>query len=68
MTTIIHPDYTERLWTTPDGTTCILATCDDPPMYSVTLVRDTKVLRHRRLYGRASAEIIAVGWQSGGGQ
>ena len=62
MTTITKPDHTERLWTAADGTTCILVTCETPPMYAVTLVRDAVVLRERRLYGRASAEMVAAGW------
>lgn len=53
----------ERLWTAPDGTVCILATCDTPPIYSVTLIRDAQVLRERRLYGRASAQMLAQGWR-----
>ena len=56
------PNQIERLWTAPDGTTCILATCDTPPMYSISVVRDAQVLRERRLYGRATAQMLAVGW------
>jgi hypothetical protein len=55
-------EHVERLWTAPDGTTCVLVTCDAPPRYSVTLVRDEQVLRERRLYGRASAQMVAEGW------
>jgi hypothetical protein len=62
MTTIASSDHTERLWTEPDGTTCILVTCETPPMYAVALVRNAVVLRERRLYGRASAEMVAAGW------
>jgi hypothetical protein len=53
----------ERLWTAADGTVCILATCDTPPIYSVSLVRDAEVLCERRLYGRASAQMLAQGWR-----
>jgi hypothetical protein len=56
---------TERLWTAADGTVCILSTCDTPPLYSVSLVRDAQVLRERRLYGRASAQMLAQGWKDG---
>ncbi len=56
----------ERLWTAADGTTCILATCDTPPIYSVSLIRDTQVLRERRLYGLASAQMLAQGWKEVG--
>jgi hypothetical protein len=55
--------HTEQLWTAPDGTICVLATSDTPPMYSVSLIRNAQVLRERRLYGRASAQIVAQGWR-----
>lgn len=55
--------HAERLWTAADGTTCILATCDTPPIYSVSLIRDAQVLRERRLYGLASAQMLAQGWR-----
>lgn len=54
--------HTERLWTAPDGTICLLSTCQEPPMYSISLVRGNEVLRERRLYGRASADMLAHGW------
>jgi hypothetical protein len=53
----------ERLWTAADGTVCILATCDTPPLYLVSLIRDARVVRERRLYGRASAQMLAQGWR-----
>jgi hypothetical protein len=62
MMTPTKADSVERLWTSPDGTTCVLVTCDAPPRYSVTLVRDDQVVRERRLYGRASAQMVAEGW------
>jgi hypothetical protein len=52
----------ERLWTAPDGTVCLLSTTLDPPMYSIALVRGAQVLRERRLYGRATAQMVAQGW------
>jgi hypothetical protein len=58
--------YAEQLWTDADGTVCILATCDTPPIYSVSLVRNAQVLRERRLYGRASAQMLAQGWKDQG--
>jgi len=58
--------HAERLWTAPDGTVCILATCDSPPYYSVTLIRDAEVLQERRLYGLASAQMLAQGWKESG--
>jgi hypothetical protein len=62
MTIVAKEDHVERTWTAPDGTRCILVTCDTPPIYSVTLIRDEKIIRERRLYGRASAEMLAEGW------
>jgi hypothetical protein len=59
------PRHAEQLWTAPDGTVCILAMCDTPPLYSVSLVRDAQVLCERRLYGRASAQMLAQGWKDG---
>jgi hypothetical protein len=56
------PGRAERLWITADGTQCLLATCEAPPLYSLTLVRDDKVLRERRLYGDASARMLAQSW------
>ena len=53
---------TERLWTVPDGTVCILSTCEHPPMYSSTLVRGTEVVRECRVHGLASAQMLAQGW------
>ena len=55
-------DHVERLWTASDGTICMLVTGEAPPRYSVTLVRDEQVVRERRLYGRASAQMVAEGW------
>jgi len=57
--------HAERLWTASDGTVCILATCDTPPIYSVSLIRDAQVVRERRLYGLASAQMLAQGWKDG---
>jgi hypothetical protein len=53
----------EQLWTAADGTTCLLATCEAPPLYLVSLVRDAEVLRERRLYALASARVVAQGWR-----
>jgi hypothetical protein len=65
MTAATHPRETqaERLWTAADGTVCILATCDAPPLYLISLIRDAQIVRERRLYGRASAQMLAQGWR-----
>jgi hypothetical protein len=55
-------NHTERLWTAPDGTVCILITSHEPPYYAIALVRDEQIVRERRLYGLASAHMIARGW------
>ena len=59
-------DHVERLWTASDGTTGVLVTGDVPPRFAVTLVRDEQVVRERRLYGRASAQMVAEGWSEFG--
>jgi hypothetical protein len=56
------PDHAERLWTAEDGTMCLLVTSNTAPMYTITLVRNEKVLQERRLYGRSSAQMIAQSW------
>jgi hypothetical protein len=55
-------ERSERLWTAEDGTTCLLVTSDTAPMYTITLVRNQKVLQERRLYGRSSARMLAESW------
>ncbi len=62
-----HPEpHTERLWTLSDGTFCLLATGDAPPSYTISLIRGAEVLRERRLYGLASAQMLALGWREVG--
>jgi hypothetical protein len=64
MTIASKQSHVERLWTAEDGTMCMLVTSEAPPCYSVTLVRDERVVRERRLYGRASARMVAEGWSN----
>ena len=52
----------QRVWSAPDGTVCLLAVHDTPPMYAITIVRGQDVVRERRLYDRASAQMLAEGW------
>ena len=62
-------DATEQLWTLGDGTMCVIAECDGPPRYAISLVRNAQVLRQRRVYGRAAARVLAENWrQSAGGR
>jgi hypothetical protein len=65
-TASFHELRAERLWAAADGTVCLLATCDTPPIYTLTLVRNAKVLCERRLYGLASAHMVAQGWKESG--
>ena len=58
--------HAERLWTLSDGTFCLLATGEAPPSYTVSLIRGAEVLRERRLYGLASAQMLALGWREVG--
>ncbi len=62
MTVVVKDDQVERIWTAPDGTRCILVVRKTAPMYTVTLIRHEQVVRERRLYGRATAEMLAEGW------
>lgn len=62
MTTHHALDRVERLWTAADGTTCVLSTCDAAPHYSLALIRHDKVVRECRLYGDASARMLAQSW------
>jgi hypothetical protein len=57
-------EQVERLWTSADGTVCLLATCDAPPLYAVSLVRNEKVVRECRFYGDASARMVAQSWEA----
>lgn len=61
MIVMLH--MTERLWSLGDGTTCVLDECDGPPRYEISILRDSKVLRQRRLYGKASAQVLAEDWR-----
>ncbi len=61
-TVTVDQDHAERLWTAEDGTTCLLVTSARAPMYTITLVRNEKVLQERRLYGRSSAQMMAQSW------
>ena len=56
------PVSVERLWTAADGTVCLLSTSVEPPMYAIAMVRGAQVLRERRLYARATAQMVAQSW------
>lgn len=60
------PDAVERLWTAADGTVCLLSTSAEPPMYAISMVRGAQVVRVRRLYARATAQMVAQSWAESG--
>jgi hypothetical protein len=53
----------EQLWTSRDGTICVIAECDGPPRYAISLVRNAQILRQQRVYGRAAARVLAENWR-----
>ena len=53
----------ERLWSSPDGTVCILEEQDTAPVYTISLIRDAEVLRQQRLFAKATAEMMALSWR-----
>lgn len=60
-------DATEALWTLGDGTMCLLAECHTPPKYAVSLMRHAQVVRQQRMYGEASARVLAENWRQSEG-
>jgi hypothetical protein len=54
----------QRLWTTADGTICLLVERDDAPRFEICVVRGEEVLRQNRLYARGSAHMLAETWRS----
>jgi len=63
MTVDLSSSHMERLWTAPDGTFCVLTTDAAPPSYTLALMRGDEVLRERRLYALATAQMLAMGWR-----
>ncbi len=45
---------TERVWTAPDGTVCLLSTKADPPVYAIAMVRGGDGPRERSLGAEAA--------------
>ena len=66
LDTNISAAETERLWTTDDGTTCVLATMTSAPRYTLSLRKGSEVIRQRRLFGLATARMLAQGWRDVG--
>lgn len=56
----------EALWTAADGTRCVLATMTCAPRYALSLQRGSEVIRERRLFGLATAHMLAQGWRDVG--
>jgi hypothetical protein len=63
MTSVTRQSPPERLWSTADGTECILEEQDTAPMYTVSLIRNDEVVRQQRLFTKATAEMMALGWR-----
>jgi hypothetical protein len=57
----------ERLWSSPDGTFCILEERDTAPVYTISLIRDAEVVRQQRLFSKATAEMVALSWSQRSG-
>ena len=53
-----------RLWTSADGTLCLMLERSDAPRYEICVLRGQDVLRQHRLYARASAQMLAETWRS----
>jgi hypothetical protein len=62
MTSATRQSSPERLWSTADGTECILEERDTAPMYIVSLIRNDEVVRQQRFFAKATAEMMALGW------
>ena len=56
----------EALWTAADGTMCVLATLTCAPRYALSLRRGAEIIRERRLFGLATAHMLAQGWRDVG--
>jgi hypothetical protein len=54
---------TQRLWTASDGTQCLMIEREDAPRFEICVVQGDNVLRHDRLYARASAQVLAETWR-----
>ena len=52
-----------RLWSTGD-TECLLIERDEAPRFEIYVKRGDDVLKHDRLYAKASAEMLAETWQN----
>jgi hypothetical protein len=51
-----------ELWVQPDGTICRLSELDEAPRFELVLVRSGSILRCRRLYSPAAAQVLAHSW------
>jgi hypothetical protein len=53
----------QRLWSTGE-TECLLFERDEAPRFEICVKRGDDVLKHDRLYAKASAEMLAEAWQN----
>jgi hypothetical protein len=54
----------QQLWNSPDGTLCLMIERDEAPRFEICVLKGDHVLRQDRLYGRASAQMLAETWRS----
>ena len=57
------PRSSQRLWSKGE-TECLLIERDEAPRFEIYMKRGDDVLRHDRLYAKASAEMLAETWQN----
>ena len=58
-----EPRSGQRLWSKGE-TECVLIERDDAPRFEICVKRGEDVLKHDRLYAKASAEMLAETWQT----
>ena len=54
----------QQLWTSSDGTLCVMIERDEAPRFEICVLRGEDILRQDRLYARASAQMLAETWRS----
>jgi hypothetical protein len=57
------PRSSQRLWSI-GATECLLIERDEAPRFEIYVKRGNDVLKHDRLYAKASAEMLAETWQN----
>jgi hypothetical protein len=52
------------LWVEPGGTVCRLSELAEEPRFELLLLRSGDILRCRRLYSSAVAQVLAASWEA----